>query len=261
MAIVFALRGNNVLPAYAAQNTGVDLFRANAGDTLPASVADASTGLIGSSVLDVSQGASGYRGLRYVAKENFTGTNQYSILIRVIPRYTGSPAANKGIMSVHGMYNQGWVVLAHNSTGTKYWRHLSRTNTNLVNHNTTATWSPTADTCYDLLYKWDGTTDANKVNHIIDAVTFENRTASGALDEAAQYFSEFFIGAAPPLSYESGYDVEELVIWDEVIDETSVTLESGTGSLNGASRTSFVALPTTASSSGGKNRINLGHFG
>lgn len=262
MGITFALRGSSLSPRYVTQPTFYDAWKASSGLVTPAVVADAGTGIIDGNVIDVSAPSGQARAIRYIAQNNFSSTGSYSVLIRQVPRYTGTPTTPSGFLGVHGMYNQGFLTFAHQNTGKLYWRHLSHYNANYINYNTTASWSPTANTVYDTFFSWDGTTGSGQVKFFVDATSFETTTASAANTTTYPYFSELHVGNSAPLGAPGNFDLNELVIWDEVIDPTSVLLESGTGSLNGASRTSFVSVaafdgyPISSGSS-----IILGYFG
>jgi len=99
---------------------------------------------------------------------------------------------------------------------------------------------PTGAWC-DVVFTWTGGTGSNAfklwVNGTnVDSNTVVNsRTAPCAQDTIT-------VGGVTSSVFGANFSFEELVVWNEVIDPTSVALVSGTGSLNGSSRTSLVSV-------------------
>lgn len=155
-----------------------------------------------------------------------------------------------------------WVVYANNEYGQT-----------AINGTSFGTQNVGTSNWVDLLFTWDGTTSANAAKFYIDATLLGQATATGALN------STFDWRVCPSIWLGGGYGcnnarmyVNEMVVWDSVIsDPTSVTLTSGTGSLNGNSRTAFVdvtaldglsySFPTAAQIKTGVSYTNAGTAG
>lgn len=105
--------------------------------------------------------------------------------------------------------------------------------------NGSATADPSINQWDDVCVTWDGTTTANKLMLWVNGVSTAF-TASAAAPTTPK-FASFSIGGITAGVPNARYLVEELAVWNSEILPTSVALESGTGSLNGPSRTSLIA--------------------
>lgn len=90
----------------------------------------------------------------------------------------------------------------------------------------------------DMVLTWDGTTTASKLKLWIDGVA--TSTTAGVSWPTTTFHDCLAIGGVTTGVPNARFVFEEFVVWNTEIDPTSVALVSGTGSLNGASRTSLV---------------------
>jgi hypothetical protein len=100
----------------------------------------------------------------------------------------------------------------------------------------------------DFLITYTESTNTLQVFHNASSIGTKSSALLGNFD----YFPCLNVGAG--MSGASASNVcsyNEIVIWDEIIDPTSVALVGGTGSLNGQSRTAFVDSVDTANISSG----------
>jgi hypothetical protein len=273
MGIFFAARGDQMAPRFVSVPTQTQGHIVNSADVVPLVVAEVATGIIGSSVIDTSDSGSGtYRGIRYTGQGILPDfANGFSMLLRIVPRWTGFPVGNgatagAGLMCASGAVSVPWMYYKIASTGAYGLRILGGDGNTFVNVNTAATWSATAGTVVDLVVTWDGTTDADKIIFYLDGSSVETETAAGIStypNFPDGILSELITGFNHPNNIGGDFDMNEFVIWDSVIDPTSVLLTSGTGSLEGSDRTAFVdvAADDALASSGSKNKINIGQLG
>ena len=240
MSITLHILGNNLTPRKTTVTTQVAPL-ALSSDTAPSVVADAHASIIGGSVIDTNKQGQPYRTVRYIGYGNIPDfTTGFSILVRVVPRYTGnpSPATVGGLWTLSNFANLPWGYLTHNTNGTLNLRILNPLSSNMINITTTNTWSPTSGVASDIVCTWDGTTDANGVKVYIDGVLIFQGTASAtSLFSVAKgtLYSEFQPCTAWPLGNDGEHDLNEAAIWNEPIDPTPSGLD-----LSGASRSDWV---------------------
>jgi len=263
MAITFAYRSDQLAPRYTSVVTTHSPMALSA-DTAPALTASADTGVIGSTVLNVDKQTQPYRTYRFLGLGNIPlMTGGFSCLIRVIPKYTGSPGAASlgGLWSFTSFTNLPWAYLVHNTDGTFGARFLGGAlSNNLLNVTTTATWSATSGTASDICMTWDGTTGTGGIGFWVDGTEIETATASAASDFTVNNprYGEILPCTAPMLGNDGDYDLNEMVIWDSEIDPSSSGLD-----LSGSSRTSFVDVEENDQipSGGGGGSTILGGLG
>lgn len=110
---------------------------------------------------------------------------------------------------------------------------------------------------YDIVLTDTGGTDTNGCKLYINGTLKIQTTPTVALSSEYLQNNVTLIGCGVGNNKTAmEQDINEIVVWDEVIDPTSVTLTSGSGSLNGSSRTAFVdvaAYDGTAGNSGGSS--------
>ncbi|TXH08948.1 MAG: hypothetical protein E6R04_09645 [Spirochaetes bacterium] len=206
----------------------------------------ADAGYLGGYYWDLSDTAAN-QGVCYCGTYNTPATRQFSVLQRFAPTYTGVPAATRVLLNwTGGAGNQGlFLELRHNITsGALLLTIRNASNTLCFNAATFGNWTTnTANTEYDFLLRWDGTTTANACKLYIDGTLFGQITAANAMDSGMddKWWKSIAIGiGSNSVVAISAMRFVEYCIWDELIDPTSVALVGGTGQLNGESRTAFV---------------------
>lgn len=236
MSIVFAARGDSFNAVYAPGGGSGTKF-----GTVPT----VSAGLSGTNYDLTSAAATKY--VSFPGQYNTPNGRLMSILIRLAPGYSGSPAADRAIFALtSGVGNTGaFLELRHTSTGTLVLQGRNEALATAVNSLSFGSWSPTSGTYYDLVLHFPGTTTANATILDIDAVQLGTVTAGAAYSSSwtNTWWKSIVLGCNTNTST-SSYKFDELVIWDNDITSSSVTLVSGSGSLNGASRTSLVSVNT-----------------
>jgi hypothetical protein len=236
MAIVFAVRGTSKNARYSNGGaTGVD-------QNSEWTVTTDATSLCGSSL--VAGANNNRKAIVWPARFNTPNSRNISILLRQRPAYSNAPTASRPALP--GLYvgngRLGRFEFTHAlTTGNINLLLINNAGSNSLNA-AIGNWLPTSGTAYDLVFTWDGTTNTNAIKFYIDGVLLGQATASAAMAAAwgNTSWSEISLGDTVAGAVWNGSSVEELVVWDTIIDPTSVALVSGTGSLNGASRTSLV---------------------
>ena len=168
------------------------------------------------------------------------------MLIRIAPGYTTAPTVYQGFWSLAAGCGK-WINLeiGHRTTalgGDIICQAKNQLAAVVLNSASFGAWAPTAGTWYDVVFTWTGTNASNGASVYVDGTLLGQATATGDLtsDWSNLFYTEFNLGTGNLAGTLNAGKVDEVVIWDEIIDPTSVELESGTGSLNGASRTSLV---------------------
>lgn len=243
-AITFAWRGGSTSARYCpAGCTGIS-YGAGLSLSNPAL-----TGQISATVLGTSSGS--LSGFKWPGRTNLPSTKVFSVLVRIA--YNSATTSQNIIMFDGGgggasnAVNSN-VIQITASAGHYLWSNFfaGSTATSYYGFGTQATESaPDITTFHDFVFTWDGSTTAGKMILYEDAVSLGTRTASSA---AATYnqnlFDAIVIGAGNSQGYAGAktyYD--EIVVWDTVIDPTSVTTDTGAGdALDGSARTGYVTV-------------------
>ncbi len=150
-----------------------------------------------------------------------------------------------GLFSLDSAFNWSANRFVVNTTATDWRASVANANGQFgLNNVNLITETPILNVWQDLVWTWDGTTGANAFKFYIDTVLKSSQTPTQAW--ASPYdpkiANTLMIGGVPGANNARMY-VNEVIVTDAVIDPTSnVTLESGSGLLNGASRTSFYAV-------------------
>lgn len=265
MAETFALRGDSLTARYSSAGSEPALFGAND----PAAVTTDHPGINGVSSIDLAGSFLTLRPIQYIGRTNTPAGKPRSILVRV--KFASFGASN-GIISMGGslvsaassinhtsMYattgGEITAYVANNLAQTDFGTTSGASLTNVATDAGSAVW-------HDIVLTWTGDTTANGLEVWVDGTRRLQDTMTRAL---ATYSaneqlcsSQITIGAGYNISNTHLF-LDEVVIWDTVIDPTSVTLTSGSGSLNGASRTAYVDVPAydgVLAAQGGVRSIN-----
>jgi hypothetical protein len=218
----------------------------------PTIVSSALTGMIGSNYWDLYKGSLGAHAVMYPAGSNCSPNRAQSILVRGAFQSTGlqgiftigGPLSTASPDRIYMYYNAGnLVTLITNEAGASVASFSSA-------------FTPTIGVFYDILLAYTGDTTGSGCVVYVDAVSKGTATFSSSLQfpRSLSLAGQLSFGSITFDVTGASLFVEEVAIADYKIDPTSVSLESGTGSLNGASRTSFLLAPTyngAAASSGG----------
>ena len=249
MAIVFAVRGTDLNARYA----GGSPLAKPLGAT-KAVVNSAQTGIGGDNTIDMSGGASAIRPLCYQAPGNTPLTGNLSFLMRV---YFDAVNINQGLFKL-GMGGRitlfGWNIYL---TTAAQFRCYYYDDDNTFDAMFSATAAVSSGAWVDIVFSYAAAPIANGQKIYVDAAlssqqaTSKTPKATVADVSGLLYSIGYYSDSAP----NSRFHLSELVVWDELIDPTSVTLTSGSGSLNGASRTAYVdvaAFDGSAATGGGR---------
>jgi len=237
--ITLAVRGNSTNARYAGDSS----YGTKMNSAYITTVADA--GYLSGSYIDLTD-TTKVKALIFNGMYNTPNSRSHSILLRFAPNYSGAPAARRMLwsFSVGLGASSAYLELFHEVTS----GHLLLIGKNEAGSVTAATinlgaWTTNVSgTIYDFLFVWDGTTTANAMKLYIDNVLLgSGGTASNALiaswDNKSWKAVSLGCGTNGTVC---AMKVDEFVVWDGAVNPASVALVSGTGSLNGSSRTSLV---------------------
>jgi hypothetical protein len=196
------------------------------------------TGNLNGSLIDLDKSSLAVKYLVYPGKSN-TPAKAISVNLRCA---FGVAAGLFGLWCIGG-----YVTLAaaesqyiYWNSGTLYFQYVDGRGTTKLN--ISGAWTPTVDTLYDITAIWDGTTGTNGAKLYVNNSLIVQGTASGAQNtDNRDNNTDIYIGVTASSVNNTRIKVDEFTIWDNVIDPASVTLDSGSGALNGSSRTSPVA--------------------
>jgi hypothetical protein len=208
---------------------------------------DADAAFIGGFKLNLYQGSVGTRYLGFIGKQNLPSSRVWSIHVGFSVPFSGSPAANTGLFLAGSHVTTAppcHISLYIATDGTIRMYMVNETGALMINNVAVCpAFAFVANTRYDLVVTVTGDTTASGVKTYFDAVLKTSNTAAQAWGAGAAYdnkrFDSIILGAANNLKTTQVY-VQDVNIWNEIIDPTAVTLTTGSGSLNGNSRTAFV---------------------
>lgn len=195
----------------------------------------------------INMTSAGFHSVVYSGMNNTPNGRAISVLMRMRPSYSGAPAAVRGLFSVEGGIgsNSAGFLLFHENTvggikiiGRKLDNNATFNNVSFGNWTTNV-----SGTYYDLVFTWDGTTGSNAGKFYIDNSLLGQLTASNEMPSTLTnyFYKSIAMGSSSGVGI-AALGVDEFVIWDSVIDPSSVALVGGSGALNGASRSALVDI-------------------
>lgn len=244
MAIIHALRSDSATfdarfsyggktPGFVLQNSAVNT---------PLYEADASA--IGGNRINMDRSAAIARALTFNAAriKTVSTSRAISILLRVKLGANGTALGMWGRDSM-GSLNWGSNRLQLHVNSSNQWlvTALNEFGQNCLSGVNFGTQNVGTSDYVDVVFTWTGDTTANGAKVYINGSLLGQATATAALASTFDWSvcQSLWIGGVASAN-NTRYYVNEFVVWDSVIDPTSVALTSGTGSLNGVSRTAFV---------------------
>lgn len=253
MAIIWALRSDNsdFNARYSAASLAPSIHYSSVANAAPTYDVDATA--IGGNSFNLDRATTTSRNLSYQAKGVFSNT-AFSILMRA----KLSVAGTLGLIEISpsATFQDNWFA-AYTVTNDWRIRLFNETPAAAANGANIYVAAPTLNTWLDLLWTWDGTTTANAVKLWIDGTNVGSLTAAVAQGAKDSSRTEYITLGGISNLITARLRVNEVVIWDSVIDPSAVTLTSGSGALNGASRTAFVDVTTLdgSASAGGSSIV------
>ena len=257
MAVVFAIRGGSLTAHYSNDGASPGIL-----GTTPAEITTDEPGINGTNSIDmVGVGAAG-RALVYNGRLNTPSGLARSVLIRC----KMASAAALGLFNMGVMTRNLSNYMGLNATsGGEVTFNVG--NTGGASDTGTTTGAALGTTAFkDILMTWDGTGGSgvldiyvDETNRLSDTPTRFLPSPFTASDRLA--VSHIMLGSNFA-TINAHMSVDEFVVWDEVIDPTTVVLTTGTG-LDGSARTAYVdieALDGTVSAGGG-GMLHLGRPG
>lgn len=258
MGIVFAVRGNSTTARY---STG-----GSTGWNFPsAHTITSDAGALSGSYINLNT-AGANNSVVWPGSFNTPNGRAISILLRIRAAYSGAPSGLRGLWSLGTPLGANGAVLLmfhDNTTGGMKIIGRKEDNNNTFANVSFGNWtSNVSGTYYDLVFTWDGTASANAGKFYIDNSLLGQLTPSNAMPATQdnKFWTGITLGSSSGLTL-SSMGIDEFVIWDEVINPASVGLVSGTGALNGASRTSLVdvaALDRSVNTDPGTANVKTG---
>ena len=261
VGVTFGVRGDSIEARYSSEGK----IPGRGGNNAPSEVTTDRPGINGTNSIDMAGTTTTIRPLVYVGRTNTPLVKPRSVLLR----------ANFVSIGVSlGLFNMGGDIgLPQNYVGF-YLTAAGEILFDIANDvgqivtGTSVSSGIVINTWHDIVLTWTGDTTTNGIEIWVDGVRKYQSTSTRSLptyDENQQRVcANLVIGADSSNSIENCYHyIDECVVWDEVIDPTSVTLTSGSGSLNGASRTAYVDVDEYdgSASAGGSASQRLGGFG
>lgn len=237
MGITFAVRGDSLTPRYNAGSPSYGL----SGTSNPASIADA--GAIGGYTLDLGVAATltGHR-VHYLGYDNVPNTQGFTCLMRFYLYDNTQTCALWSFASNGRAGNYGFAGFEVKYDATNI--TVSMGDENSLSGISAATFAHgglSNATYYDLVVQFTGDTTADGCEVFLDGSSLGTATSTRSWSNPrAKIYQGLGLGYINN-GANTYIRVNEFVMWEGVsIDPTSVTLTTGSGSLNGASRTAYV---------------------
>jgi hypothetical protein len=222
MSLIFHVRGDNLNARYSRAGKTPGFHQSQNTVPDPVVTADAGAGIFGGSVISLAH-ATQQRAILWPGGRNWTENPSFSLLARFVPRFSGIPSVNQGLIYIgepHGNYREGLYLVWNQTTGSFGIHMRDKFGTNLHSANTAGVLTTAVSgTPFDFFISWDGTTNAGALKISIEGVEFETRTAGAGLaalrdlNRIACVMAGFGIGSSSGIS---NLDLNELAIWDSV---------------------------------------------
>lgn len=260
MSIVFAVRGDSVDARYSNAGKAPAIL----GPNDPPEVTTDEPGINGSTSIDMAGSFLTFRCLNYIGRENTPSGLARSMLCRV--KFV-SLAATQALCFMGDHVRDPINFLGLNVTTTPEVNALVSNNATQTDDGTTTSSGIGTTNWHDIFVSWTGDTTSGGLKIFVDGVQKLSDTMTRSL--ASPYTNDERlicgnVGVGAHYSYKNThYYLDEFVVWDSIVDPTSVALTSGTGSLNGSSRTAYVDVSSYdgMAQTGSPVSINTGQFG
>jgi hypothetical protein len=223
MSLIFQVRGT-ALNAYYARFSAQHgyAYGGDSGTAIPVVTADASVGIFGGSY--IAKAGTSARALIYPGFANCPSTNTFAILMRIIPRWTGSPAGIEHLFSMSSPSSSG--ICKHeimiNTSGQLRVRITDQSGVGQVLATSTNAWSATSGTPVDLMVSWDGTNTSGAYKWSIDGVEVDTLTMNPISNTAPLNpvsRTAIVLGMGIDTA-RSNWDLNELCIYDSAESHT-----------------------------------------
>lgn len=257
MAVKFAVRGDSLTARYS--NDGATA--GTLGTSTQAAVTTDEPGINGVNSIDMVGSVAGVRQLIYNGRLNTPAGLNRSVLIRC--KFASNAAL--GVFNMGTMTRNPSNYIGLSSTAGGELVFTIGTEVGATDSGTSSGASLSTTAFHDIGISWTGTTAAGGLIIAVDGSVVLTDTTTRDLPSpfstAEQLAVSSIMIGGNFTSLNAHMSVDEVVVWDEIIDFTAnVTLTSGAGLLNGASRTAYVDVEALdgAAATSGSGGINLG---
>ncbi len=196
---------------------------------------------IGGHCINIDQSSTSAHLLNYSMRGVLT-TAAISVFMRV---KFSTTLANRGIFEIGCGFSQPCNLHSLWLSSAPQWKAIIKTQAAATIANNLVVYStdPATGVWIDLCFTSTGDTTSNGLKLWIDGSNVGSATLTGnaTSPKDAQLADYLSIGAISGIT-STRMKIEEFGIWPYVIDPTSMDLESGTGSLSGATRTSLLSV-------------------
>lgn len=257
MGITFALRGDSVDARY----SSVGKTPGYLGSTNDTAVTTDQAGINGTNSIDMAGSGAAIRPLIYNGRQNTPDTLNRSILLRA----KFGATANLGLFNIGTMTRNPSNYIGANIDGSGEIIVYTGSTDGATDSGTTTSAGLGTTAWHDIVVTWDGQSNldiwVDGTRRLNDTGIF--RQLPSPFNEADQLGISSIILGQNFVTFNTQMFVDEFVIWDEIIDVSAVTLTSGSGALNGASRSAYVDVASYdgLASSGSGGSLGLGGFG
>lgn len=255
MAVTFGIRGDSFTPRY--NGTGGPDY--GLGGASPPTI-ETNAGAIGGEVLFIANGGGAtYQNVSYNGVGNWPATKAVSVNISL-----SFPALITTLSLWHCGAPDTYASLEAYIDATNITIRMANEIGQVgINSVTFAHGGLSVDTFYDITvtYSGDATTDGCTV--YLDGSSLGTTTSTREWDATRPKLHRHLGLGFGDVANNAYMEVQEFTIWDSVISPSSVGLTSGSGSLNGASRTAYVdvaAFDGAASTGGSAPKLGYGGF-
>lgn len=218
MALLFHLTGESLQPRRSTAFTTQGYFIRSPA-AVPAVTPDAAS--LGTNIITTAN-ATRVRSLIYTGFENWTGTNDLSILISVIPRFTGPPSFRNALMSVGipaaGILESGMFWYSQVTTAQSVFFGYDNDGVQLVGSGniTSGAASYVSGTRLDHFMTWAGGLTTNALEFFVDAVSIGNMNSAALSSRDNNETSAMNFMFADSVVALSDLDVVEIAIWNSI---------------------------------------------
>lgn len=235
MSAIFAVRGTALNAYYARFADTCGLMSSGATGGAPVVTSSVDPNVFGGSYIAKANGTGLMRALHYPGYANTPPTGAFSMLFRIIPRWTGAPSIHQTLIALGGYSGSGLnkLELSLPTSGALTFRQTNDNNSNATLNTTASTYNGwVSGTPADIMVVWTGTTASGGLRWSINGVEIGTATVASAFTVNIGLRSGITVGAGVDSNH-SNWDLNELVIFDSVESHTYTA------------RTDFYSVPNT----------------
>jgi len=225
MALIFQVRGNALNAWYSSASNSAQQVLGSGASTI-VTATDSGTNILNSSIIQKVD-STHTRALNYPGFANWSSQKAFSIVYRIVPRWSGQPAAAQGYFLFNGPFNGSatgpGISVAQTTAGKIQVFTQDNSWTNLINSTGTVVSTATSGTAEEWVFVWDGTASASSFVIYKNGSSFDTITPAAGLTTRNNMLTNGLVFGLSLPGATGNYDINELAIYDTALTSGDVS--------------------------------------